>query len=152
MAKYLSSFLIFSALLFNTGQLKASDLWMPNGLAVDPDGNVIHAVGFPQLPGLKGPGGLSITPRLGGNAKAHTIVINLTKEKNLRPIDMKDYLKNKTIPNDGSGYQVIQTRQGSLSLFVPAGLPIGGGLGIGVGVSMSGGLYHTAVRLSLIHI
>jgi len=115
---------------------------MPNGLHVDPNGNIIYASPFRKVGNLKGPGGVSISPKLGAKAFAHTVIINLTKDENLRPIHAKEYLKGQDIPNDGSGFQVIQTRQGSLSLSIPASLPIG----VGIGVKVRGGMYHNAVR------
>ena len=123
-------------------KLLATNIWMPNGLTVDPNGNVIYVSSFRKVGSAKGPGGLSISPKLGAKGFAHTVIINLTKEKFIRPTESPTNLEKEDIPNDGSGFRVIQTRQGTLGLSLPVSLPIG----VGIGIRVTSGMYHNVVR------
>ena len=115
---------------------------MPNGLPVDPNGNVIFVTNFKKVTSFKSSGGVRITPQLGAKAFARTVVINLTKDKNFKRRDIKKSLEGEEILNDGSGFRVFQTRQGSLGLSLPIGLPIG----FGIGVRVVGGVYYNTIR------
>ena len=60
-------------------EIQGREIWMPSGLPVDPNGNVIFVSSFKKVTSFKSQGGVSVTPQLGAKGFARTVVINLTK-------------------------------------------------------------------------
>lgn len=139
MRSEMKHFIIWVLLLFSHSSYSTeSSDWMPDGISIDPNGNIKHSISFPSEDSAERFNFKSMVTSM--DIGSGTQIINLSAPENIKEITPT---ADGEPPNDGSGFLVIKKLQGKLTIPISTELASVGpeyfGASLKIGVSISGG-------------
>ena len=147
MSNTLTKIMIFLSLLSFIWKGQAED-WMPDGMVVDKNGNVIHVVEMPE--DFTGPKKTLTTLAYIADIEKGQTIVNLSKSKAFEVNE--NFEENAPPPNDGSGFLVtkyLRVGEKSLPVDLLKGIgtissggvfPVSAGPQVGVMIKIDGGM------------